>query len=222
MPKRLLLAAAGALVLSVVYVPATNAGSGAQECLARMGNEKMTAAEWTACACHGVTLLTDLHSLAQVAANKSDVCAGIASDRLVQLLAQPGAATAGGADDAVATDVIAKKGRGREVPLAAVRLRSGLQRCRAQDLCTQGRHDHEIGKARRIAPSRRSHEGFFRRVWRRKCDQGSNVSGVRAVPPKLPVIASIACVTGQTMRPSMARRQGSCRQGQWCRRELQG
>ena len=167
MSNRLLLAAAGALVLSVVYVPSTNAGSGAQECLARMGNEKMTAAEWTACACHGVTQLTDLHSLAQVAATKSDVCAGIASDRLVQLLAQPGAGDSRRsrrrADDAVATDAVGKKvavadvGSGATAncgnPMkasatgAAVRLRSSVsEQFRAQELRAHSRRDRRRRK----------------------------------------------------------------------------
>ncbi|MFI5003161.1 MAG: hypothetical protein ACHQK9_25005, partial [Reyranellales bacterium] len=99
MSKRLLLAAAGAVALSVASMNEGHAAAAQQQCWSKLlaSGQKMTAAEWMAYACQGVAHLTDARSLAQIAATKTNVCAGIATDRLVQLLARPEAvASAGG------------------------------------------------------------------------------------------------------------------------------
>src|SRR3954451_22202160 len=105
MSTRLLLAPAGALALSVASMPSSRAAGGAQECLSRMGNQKMTATEWTACACQGVAQLSDARALAHLAATKSDVCAGVATDRLVQLLSTPVVMASIGGDPVVTASV---------------------------------------------------------------------------------------------------------------------
>src|SRR5690348_566101 len=91
MSKHSLLAAASALALSMALFSQAEAAPATQQCWSKLlaSGQKMTGAEWLAYACQAVNHLTDARALAQIASTKSDICAAVATDRLVQLLAHP-------------------------------------------------------------------------------------------------------------------------------------